>query len=158
MTQALRRLLGSSVVLAGLACAPSLAQATQVCAWMTEVTKAADLHDFTLWLQADGEVDLFYKMAGKGVTTESSRMHSPGSGTYVLHKGVAAKPWGFGSTLNPPGDIDFIAELHKKPASIFDDDETPLLASFTFARHVPDGEKKAPVTLATKQCKTLAGG
>ena len=153
-----RRLLGSSVALAALISIPSLAHATQVCAWMTEVTKADDLHDFTLWLQADGDVDLFYKMAGKGVTTETSRMHSPGSGTYVLKKGVAAKPWGFGSTLNPPGDIDFIAELHKKPASIFDDDETPLLASFTFDRHVPDGEKKPPATLAAKQCKTLAGG
>ncbi|CAN5239620.1 hypothetical protein BH11PSE2_BH11PSE2_03190 [soil metagenome] len=137
-----------------LIAAPSAASAAQICAWLTETTKADDLHDFSLWLQSDAELEIYYKMAGEGLVTESSKLYSPGSGTFVLHAGKAAKPWGFGATLNPPGDIDIIAEIHKKPVDIFSDAPSPLLASFAFKRHVPESEKKAPATFSTKQCKT----
>jgi hypothetical protein len=128
--------------------------ATQVCAWMVEKTGADDLHEVELWMQADGEVRFTYQMAGEGMVTPTSRMYSPGSGTYVLHPGVAAKPWGFGATLSPPGKIDMIAEMHAPTKSIFDP-PGPLLASFTFRRNLPAGEKKAPPVLAVHQCQTV---
>jgi hypothetical protein len=48
-----------------------------------------------------------------------------------------------------------IAELRAIPADIFSEAETPLLASFTFRREIPEGETKPPKTFATKQCATL---
>ena len=156
--RALSALCAPALWLAALACAPSPARATGVCAWLVETTGPDDLHDLTLWLQADKDVDFFYKIGGEGLTSEGSRSHSPGSGTYSLSAGKADKPWGFGATLSPPGDIDIVVELHAKPVSIFSDEPTPLLASFTFHRHVPEGEEKAPPTLAQKQCATLAAG
>ena len=131
------------------------AHATQVCAWMVETNKPDDLHEVDLWLQSDGEVSFLYKMAGRGLVSEDSKAHSPGSGTFHLEPGVPKRPWGFGATLTPPADIDIVAELHAVPADIFSDAPTPLLASFTFSRHIPEGETKAPPTLMAKQCKTL---
>jgi hypothetical protein len=63
--------------------------------------------------------------------------------------------WGIGSTFNPPGKIDITLELHKTPADIFSKEPTPLLAKFSFQREVPASEKKAPKTLAKKQCATV---
>jgi len=135
---------------------PAGAQATGVCAWLVETNAPEDVHELAVWLEADQDVEFFYQIAGEGVSSEGSRSHSPGSGTYSLTAGRAEKPWGFGATLSPPGEIDIVIELHKKPASIFSDEPTPLLASFTFHRHVPEGEAKAPPILATRQCQTLA--
>jgi hypothetical protein len=67
----------------------------------------------------------------------------------------AAKAWGYGSTLDPPGKIDFSIELHQTPTDIFSDAPTPVLASFVFQRDVPKSEKQPPATLAKKQCAEM---
>ena len=144
---------GALAACALLAAAPH-AHAAQVCAWMTETVGKEDLREVTLWLQSDSEVELYYMIKGEGFKDDGSRMHSPGKGTYVLHPGKAEKPWGFGATLAPPAEIDIIAELHAYPKSVFDDDEPPLIASFTFHRAIPEGETKPPPTLAQHQCVT----
>jgi hypothetical protein len=131
------------------------AHATEVCAWLVEANAADNEIDFELWLQSDGEADVYYQIVGEGVTTESSTSHSPGSGTYVLNAGQASKVWGFGTTVNPPAHIDIGIELHQMPASIFSDAPMPLLAEFSFKRDVPASEVKAPTTLAKKQCMAL---
>ena len=131
------------------------AQAKQICGWLVEKVEANDVHQLDLWLQADSEVEFLYKIGGKGLLSEGMKMHSPGSGTFLLHPGKADKPWGFGGTLVPPGTIDIVAEIHVKPADIFDETPTPILAAFTFHREVPAGEKKAPPVFAKKQCATL---
>ncbi len=151
------RSLIAAALFAGALLASPAAQAAQVCAWMTEKLDGEEMHDFQLYLQADQELEIYYKIGGEGLIGDGSRMHSPGSGTFVLHKGVAEKPWGFGATLSPPGQVDFVVGVHKKPVDIFSETLPPLLASFDFKRKVPEGEKKAPATFATKQCKTVAG-
>jgi hypothetical protein len=145
-------------LLATLACAclaATPARAVQVCGWLTETTGKENLHEFELWLQSDGEAEGLYKMTGEGIVTENMRNYSPGSGTFFLHAGRPAKMWGFGSTLYPPGDIDIVAEVHAKPASIFDEVQTPPLGTFTFRRHVPEDETAPPKAFAAKQCATL---
>lgn len=144
---------GGLVIVALLAATP--VHATEICGWLTETVDAENVHEFALWLQSDGEADIYYMMKGEGLTSEGMTFYSPSKGTYVLHPGRAAKPWGFGGTLNPPGDIDIIAELHAVPADIFADDEPPLLATFTFKRQVPEDEKTPPKAFATKQCATV---
>ena len=139
----------TALLAAGPACA------TEVCAWMEETIGEDDYHELQLWLEADGEVDAYYRIKGEGLKSESIKAHSPNSGTYFLRPKEKNSPWKFGATLTPPGDIDVIAEIRAKPADIFSDAETPLLASFTFQRHVPEGETTPPRTLATRQCATL---
>lgn len=131
------------------------ASATEVCAWMDETIGEDDYHELRLWLEADGEVDAYYKIKGEGLSSEGMKAHSPNSGTYFLRPKTPDSPWKFGATLTPPGDIDVVAEIRAKPADIFSDAETPLLASFTFKRHVPEGETTPPKTLAARQCATL---
>jgi hypothetical protein len=145
----------AGLVLCLCLCLTARAQAKQVCGWLVETNKPDNEHMFDLWLQADGEMDFLYKIGGEGVVTDSSHSHSPSSGTFVLHAGKAEKPWGFGTTLNPPAKIDISIELHQNPADIFSDAPTPLLAKFSFRRDVPESEKKAPPTLAKKQCTAL---
>ena len=150
--------LARNCLMASLACAclaPGPARAVQVCGWLTETSDKENLHEFELWLQSDGEAEGLYRMKGEGIVTEGMRSYSPGSGTFFLHAGRPAKMWGFGSTLSPPGDIDIVAEIHTKPASIFDEVETPLLATLTFRRHVPEEETTPPKGFTTKQCATL---
>jgi len=132
------------------------AHAVQVCAWIDETIGEDDYHELTLWLQADGEADFLYKIKGEGLKSEGQQGHAPNSGTFVLHRGEAKTPWTFGMTLPPPAEIDVIAELRQTPADIFSEVETPLLASFTFKRHVSEGETKPPGTFAARQCATLA--
>ena len=148
----IRALLASLAVLA----AAGPAQAAQVCAWMDETIGADDYHELTLWLEADGEVDFLYRIGGEGLSSEGMKAHSPNSGTFVLRRGERKQPWGFGVTLNPPGEIDVVVELRATPKDVFSDAETPLLAAFTFRRHIPDGETKPPADLAKKQCAALA--
>jgi len=138
------------LVLAGMP-----ARATQICGWIVEKIEANEVHQLDLWLQADGDLEFLYKIGGEGILSEGSRMHSPGRGTFLLHPGKADRPWGFGATLSPPGTIDIIADIRAKPADIFDETPTPLLASFTFHRAVPAGEKRAPPVFAKKQCATV---
>jgi hypothetical protein len=141
-----------------LFCWSAPAQAAQVCAWMKEAIQADDVHDFELWLEADSRIDFLYQIGGKGVVTASMSGNSPSSATFSLDPGTPEKVWGYGSTLNPPGKIDFSVELHQMPADIFSDAPTPLLARFVFQRNVPQSETKAPATLAKKQCAVLKGG
>ncbi len=133
------------------------AQAAQVCAWMKETVKSDDEHYFELWLQADSETEFLYQIGGKGVVTASLTANSPTSATYSLNAEKAEKVWAYGSTLTPPGKIDFSVELHQMPVDIFSDAPTPLLAKFVFQRDVPQSEKQAPATLAKKQCAVLKG-
>ncbi|TAJ68917.1 MAG: hypothetical protein EPO51_25655 [Phenylobacterium sp.] len=130
--------------------------AAQVCAWMDETVGEDDYHELALWLEADDEIEFYYKIKGEGLSSEGMKAHSPSSGTFFLRPKTPDKPWGFGSTLSPPGDIDVVIELRAKPRDIFSDEETPLLASFTFRRHVPEGETQAPKAFATRQCSVLA--
>jgi len=141
------------MVLAGGLTGP--AQAKELCGWLTESVEAGGLHQFDLWLEADGEADVFYKMTGRGVVTESSESYSPGSGTVSLHAGKAMRVWGFGTTLTPPADIEIIAEIHAPPASVFSEDETPMLAAFNLRRHVAEAETALPAVL-TRRCVSLA--
>ena len=138
-----------------LLCWAAPVQATTVCAWMKETVDSDQMHNFDLWAQADGDVDFLYQIGGRGVVTESMTANSPGSGTYSLHAGIAEKMWGYGSTLDPPGKIDFSVELHRTPKDIFSDAPTPLLARFVFRRDVPASETRAPATLAKKQCVVM---
>jgi hypothetical protein len=149
-----KRILIAAAAILSLALAHQ-ARATQVCGWMIEKIEADDLHQVDIFLQTDGEMEFLYKIGGRGMLSEGSRMHSPGSGTYVLHRGRAERVWGFGSTLSPPGKIDISIALHQKPKDIFDERPTPILAEFKFQRNVPDGEKRAPATFAKKQCATV---
>jgi hypothetical protein len=134
------------------------AHAARVCAWMNETIGDDDYHELTLWLEADGDVDFYYKIKGEGLRSEGMKAHSPNSGTFVLHARKPDKPWGFGATLSPPGEIDVVIELRATPKDIFSDAEPPLLASFTFRRQVPEGETTPPKDLANKQCAALATG
>ena len=144
---------GGLAALALLAATPG--HATEICGWLVETVGADDFHEFALWLQSDSEADIYYMMKGEGLTSEGMRNYSPGSGSFVLHARKAVKPWGFGGTLPTPGDIDIIAEVHAPPASIFHDEDAPLLATFTFKRHVPEDETAPPKDFAKKQCATV---
>jgi len=128
------------------------AQATQVCGWLVETTQPDNVHDFALWLRADGRMEFFYRIGGEGVFTASSKAHAPNSGTFSLNPGKDSKVWGFKTSLNPPGKIDISIALHQMPKDIFSNAPTPVLAKFSFQRNVPESEKKAPPTLAQKQC------
>jgi hypothetical protein len=143
-------------VLAALAFAAP-ARAANVCAWMLESNEGdeGNVRQLEIWLEADADVDFFYKIGGRGIVSDSMTGNSPSSGTFVLHAGQKEKPWGFGATLYPPGAIDVTITLHKMPADIFSDDETPILASYAFARTIPESETKPPATLARKQCKAV---
>jgi hypothetical protein len=143
----------AALVLAATLAAP--AHAAQICGWLVESIDADKVSSWDLWLQSDADVAFKYEMKGEGITTESSRMYSPGSGSFSLTAGKAERTWGFGTELEAGANIDIIAELHQAPKDIFDDDETPLLASFTFQRKVPEGETAPPRTFMEKQCVTL---
>jgi hypothetical protein len=151
-------LLRSGVLALALAGVAVPAHAGQLCGWLIETIQDDDLHQFELWLQSEGDADVVYKMRGEGIVSESSRSYSPGSGTYSLHARKAVKVWGFGTTLNAPADIDIVAEIRTPPKSVFSDEETPLLAKFSFQRHVPEGETAPPKPFGSRQCVTLAAG
>lgn len=145
------------VLLAGLVLLAAAAppRAVEVSAWMDETVGEDDYHELALWLEADGDADFFYRIKGEGVSSEGMRAHSPNSGSYVLHAGEPGRPWKFGATLTPPGAIDVVIELRAMPKDIFSDEETPLLAAFTFKRSVPAGETAPPKDLSARQCATL---
>jgi hypothetical protein len=148
--------LGGGLALAALVVALAApAEAAQVCGWLVESVDADEVNRWDLWLQSDADMDFKYEMKGEGVTTESSRIYSPGSGSFFLTAGKADHAWGFGTNLEPGANIDIVAELHQTPEDIFDDNETPLLAAFTFQRTVPEGETEPPKTFMEKQCVTL---
>jgi hypothetical protein len=146
-----------AVVLAALACAAP-ARAANVCAWMLEKNGGDEymVRNLEIWLESDGDVDFLYKIGGEGIVSGESKGNSPSSGTYVLHPKEPSKPWGFGMTLYPPGAIDVTITLHKTPADIFSEEETPVLARFAFSRKIPESETTPPATLAKRQCKALA--
>jgi hypothetical protein len=131
------------------------ARATQLCGWIVETTEENDFHKLVLYLSADKETEFLYKLGGQGIVDGSGHSHSPSKGSFYLRDGQTDSAWSFGATLNAPGKIDVIVEIHKKPADIFDEKPTPLLATFTFQRNVPESETKAPPVLAKKQCATL---
>ena len=149
---------GLAVALAA-AFLPATAQAAEICAWMTETLGEENYREVELWMQADAEVSFLYSMKGEGMREtgeeDGNRAHSPGSGTFVLHRGEPKKPWGFGMTLYPPAEIDIVAEMREWPKDIFADEEPPLLTAFTFRRAIPEGEEKPPPTLAAKQCRVV---
>jgi hypothetical protein len=127
----------------------------QVCAWIVETKHPTDVHQFDLWLQSDAALEFLYVIGGEGIVTSSGKSHSPSSGSYDLRAGKAEKPWGFGGTVDAPAKLDFVVELHQKPADIFSDAPTPLLAKFTFRRDILESEKTVPPTFAKKQCAAV---
>jgi hypothetical protein len=141
-----------------ISAASTPARAAELCGWLTETADAEGVHEFSLWLEADAYVAFFYKMTGKGVVSEGMKAYSPGSGTFSLRPTAAEKAWGFGASVSPPAEIDIVAEIHAPPKSVFDEEETPLLARFVFQRHVTEDEKKAPTDFAKRQCATLPSG
>ena len=147
------RMLGIGVAAAVLWAGP--AQAVQVCAWMDETIGEDDYHELKLWMEADGEFDAFYKIKGEGLVNESTKANAPNAGTFFLRRKRPDSHWTFGVTLAPPGRIDVIVEVRAQPVDIFSDEETPLLAAFTFRREIPEGETTPPRTFAAKQCATL---
>ena len=132
------------------------AHAGQLCGWLVETIQDEDLHQFELWLQAEHDTDVVYRMRGEGIVSESSRSHSPGGGSYSLHAGQPVKVWGFGTTLNAPADIDIVAELRSPPKSVFSDEQTPLLATFSFQRHVTESRGVPPPPFGARRCVVVA--
>lgn len=147
------RMLGTGIAAALLWAA--LAHAVQVCAWLDETVGEDDYHELKLWMEADGDVDAVYRIKGDGLVNENTTANAPNGGTFFLRPRRPDSHWTFGVTLAPPGRIDVIVELRAKPADIFSDEETPLLAAFTFRREIPEGETTPPKTFAAKQCATL---
>ena len=137
---------------------PMHAQAAQICGWLVESNESDDERLVSLWLQSDKDIDFLYKIGGRGIVTDSGESNSPSTASDTLRAGQADSPWHFGSALNPPGHIDVTVEIHKKPADVFSDAPTPLLAKFAFERAVPASEKAPPKTLAKKQCVKTPGG
>lgn len=133
------------------------AQAAKVCAWMVESEAPNDERMLVIWLQSDANIDIFYKIGGRGIVTPGNTGNAPNEGSFSLIAGKADTPWKYGQTLEPPGKIDVTVELDKMPADIFSDAPKPVLAKFAFERAVPEAEKKPPATLAKKQCATVAG-
>ena len=121
---------------------------------MVEKTGQNSVHDVELWMQADADYRMGYQIAGGGLVTASTQANSPTNGNVSLNRGVATKIWDFGATLNPPGKVDMIAEVHAATKSIFDP-PGKLLTSFIFRRNVPAGEKKSPPVLAVHQCQVV---
>ena len=149
-------LLRSSLLAMALAGSAVPAHAGQLCGWLIETLGDDDLHQFELWLQSEGDTDVVYKMRGEGIVSESSRSYSPGSGSYALHARKAVKVWGFGTTLNAPADIDIVAEIRSPPKSVFSEEETPLLATFSFQRHVAEGRGVPPAPFGARRCVAVA--
>ncbi len=143
-----------AVVLLFFAVVPRAA-ATQVCSWLVETNKPDDVLMIDVWIEADADFDFVYQIGGKGLVDGSSKMHSPGSGTFALDKGKPHTLWGFGGTFEPPGTIDIAVELHKSMADLKASEKPTPLAKFVFHRRVPAGEKRSPATLAKKQCATV---
>jgi hypothetical protein len=113
------------------------------------------MRQLDLWLQSDADIDFMIGVDGDGIVDGSGKSNSPESATYSLTAGQADKAWSFGSSLEPPGAIDEMVELHKVPTDVFSSAPTPLLAKFAFQRKVPEDETTPPATLAKKQCVTL---
>jgi hypothetical protein len=147
---------GRGLALAALLCgsAAAPAHAVEVCAWIDESVDAEDFHDFKLWLEADADVEVFYMLKGQGVVREGSKSHAPNTGSASLSPKEPLRVWGFGTDYAPPAEIDIVAELHA-PSNVFAEDETPLLASFTFQRKQPADEKAPPKVFAARQCAAL---
>jgi len=127
----------------------------QICAWIVETNKPDDVHQLDLWLQSDRDLDFYYVIGGEGIVSDSSKSHSPSSGTFVLHAGKADKPWAFGANVNAPAKIDISVEVRETPTDIFSKAETPLIAKFVFRRDVPESEKSSPPVFAKKQCAAV---
>jgi hypothetical protein len=144
------------VALAFLAAFTATARATTICAWMIESNQPDQVREVDIWLQSDQDISFVYQVGGKGIITDSGHMNSPGSGTYSLKAGKAARPWGFGATLDSAGKIDISMDLHKTPSDATSFMLTPVIAHFAFQRDIPAGEKKPPATLAKKQCVVIA--
>lgn len=141
------------IAAAALLAAP--AQAVTVCAWIDETLGEDDYRELTLWLEADGQADVYYMIKGEGLSAEGMKAHAPNSGTLILRPKTPNSPWTFGATLTPPGKMDVIAEVRAWPKDIFSDEPPPLLAAFTFRRDVPEGETAPPKTFAAKQCAAV---
>jgi hypothetical protein len=149
-------LLRNGLLAMALAAVAVPAHASQLCGWLIETIEVDDLHQFELWLQAEHDTEVVYRMRGEGIVSESSRSYSPGSGSYALRAGKPMKVWGFGSTLNTPADIDIVAEIRSPPKSVSSDEETPLLATFSFQRHVSEAHGVPPSPFGARRCVAVA--
>jgi hypothetical protein len=131
------------------------AKAAKLCGWMVESEEPDDMRKLKIFLSSDADVDLFYKIGGKGIVVPGNTGNAPNDGSFTLHAGQTDSPWSYGQTLEPPGQIDVNIEIHQMPADIFSHAPTPLWANFVFRRNVPANEKNPPAILAKKQCATV---
>jgi len=148
-------LLRSGLLAAALAALAGPVQAGQLCGWLVETIEDDDLHQFSLWLQAEDETDVVYAMRGQGIVT-ASRSYSPSSGSSSLPASLPVKVWGFGSTLTAPADIDIVTELRSPRKSVFSDEPTPLLARFSFQRRVAEHGGAPPRPFGARRCVIVA--
>jgi hypothetical protein len=149
----MRRPLLIAVLVTGLCPVP--AQAARLCGWFVEKIGEAGEHDVEFWLEADEHITFNYAMTGAGFTSDdgSSKMYSPGSGTFALDPGKPDKPWSFGATLGPGMHIDIVGEIHASKARLFDNEEvTPLLGKFSYQRAVTESSEKPPAAESEHQC------
>jgi hypothetical protein len=147
-------LLRSGLLAAAFAALAGPVQAGQLCGWLVETIEGDDLHQFSLWLQAEDETDVVYAMRGGGIVTAASQSYSPSRGSYALPARLPVKVWGIGTTLKAPAGIDIVAELRSPPKNA--DERTPLLARFSFQRRAPADGGAPPKPFGARRCVTVA--
>ena len=143
-----------AALIAGASCGQ--ANAAKLCGWFVETVGADSEHDVEFWLQSDEHITFSYAMTGQGFTADdgSSRMYSPGSGTFSLEPGKAERAWSFGATLGAGMHIDIVGEIHASKAKLFDDDDasTPLLGKFAYQRAVTETTEAPPAPASEHEC------
>lgn len=138
------------LLLLALTAAP--ASAAQVCGWIDESIDADKSHNFTLWFEADAEIDLSYRIGGDGIADESGRAQSPSSGNLYLKPGKPETPWTLGTSIAPPTTIDITARIQAQATGT---SGPAAVTTLTFQRTITPSETTPPKTFATRQCLTL---
>jgi hypothetical protein len=134
------------------------AQATQVCAWVTESNQPGHMRTLDLWLQSDADIDFVYEVSGRGIATIGGDANAPKGSTYHLDPDQPRRAWTFTSSLYPPAKIEVLLNIKKMPTDVYSAAPTPLLAKFAFKREVPADETAPPDILAQKQCMEIVTG
>jgi hypothetical protein len=150
-----RAALIASIALCALAADAALierAWAGQVCAWIVETPEEEGTHMFALNLSADAPASVSARFQGPSFTSAAA-----GGQLIQLQPGAPQEVDGEGFDVDPGDDLSFDLRLFDRPLSLDDLDNPPAkpLASFTFHRKVPEGERRPPADLAVKQCKAL---
>ena len=134
------------------------AHAAQICSWLVESDGPGHSRDLDLWLQSDTNLTFVYSIYGKGIVSRVGEANAPANGSYSLRPGAAEKLWHYGATFYPPGKIDLTLEIRKVATDYFSAAPTPVLASFAFARRIPESETTPSSVLSKKQCIEIVDG